>query len=484
VLERTESEPQAIDRWDSLEQPAPRERRAPRARRWARRHWLFLVLLLAGIVLRTLAMVAYVPSLPLRSGDAYQYLVRAVSMSVEQSYHPFLYSVLLKPFTLGSLAWLTAVQHLAGIATAVLIYLALTRFGLSHWLAALGAAPVLLDGYQIALEHQPLTETFFELFGVGGLVLAAWSTRPGLGTASAAGFLLGLSVLIRFAGFALLPAVVVFLLTRRVQWTRLAALVASFLIPLLGYAVWFQTQTGTFGLTNRNGFYLYGRVADFANCRDVDVPSRERVLCPEKLKHEPGRGLFNAGLPGSIRQDPNYNDLAESFARRMIVAKPGSFALAVASDLGKFFAPEPSAESDRWLVARELSARDQRHVPAGIDAQFRMRPGPAVVLRTWQKAVWLRGPLLALMLLLGLTGAIVGWSRTSRPPFGPESLLFTAASFGLLLFPTIFAVYHFRYYVPAIPFAGAAGAIGLATLSAWLRRKRAGRQAGWLAFPG
>jgi hypothetical protein len=443
---------------------------------WVRRHWVFLLLLLAGIVLRTLAMVAYVPSLPLRSGDAYQYLARAVSMSVEQSYHPFLYSVLLKPFTLGSLAWLAAVQHLAGIATGILIYVVLTRFGLSAWLAALGAAPILLDGYQIALEHQPLTESWFELLGVAGLVLAAWSTRPSLATTSAAGFLLGVSVLIRFAGFALLPAVIVFLLTRRVGWTRVAALVASFLIPLLGYAVWFQTQTGTFGLTNRNGFYLYGRVADFASCQDVKVPPRERVFCPENLKHEPGRGLFNAGLPPSIRHDPSYNPLAESFARRMIVARPGSFTLAVVSDLGKFFSPVPT-ESDRWLVPNNLSARDQRRVPDGIDAHFRMRPRPAAALRTWQKVVWLHGPLLAVLLLLGLAGAIVGWSRTRRPPFGPESLLFTAGAFGLLLFPTIFAVYHFRYYVPAIPFAGAAGAMGAATLLAWLRSRRHGRQA-------
>jgi hypothetical protein len=233
VLERTESEPRRVDRAELPEPVRPNERRRASLLDRARLHWLFLLLLAAGIVLRALAMVAFVPSLPLRSGDAYQYLVRAVSMSVEQSYHPFLYSVLLKPFTFGSLAWLVAVQHLAGIATALLIYVALTRFGISAWLAALGAAPVLLDGYQIALEHQPLTESFFELLGVAGLMLAAWSTRPRLATASAAGFLLGVTVLIRFAGFALLPAAVVFLLTRRVGWTRLAALVAGFLIPLV-----------------------------------------------------------------------------------------------------------------------------------------------------------------------------------------------------------------------------------------------------------
>jgi hypothetical protein len=454
------------------------ERRAGRgAPSWATEHWALLLILFLGIAIRALAMVTYLPSLPLRSPDAYQYLARAVTLSVRSSYHPFLYSAILRLFTFaGSLAWLTLAQHLIGIGIGVLIYLALRRFGLHPALAALGAAPILLDGYQIVLEHQPLTESFFELFVVGGVLLAAWSAQPRPGTVAAAGILLGASVLIRFPGLAIVPVVLLYLFVRRVHWSRLAVLVATFMVPLLVYAAWFQTQTGSFALTNRNGFYLYGRVAEFADCKDVDVPVRERIFCPENLQHAPGRGLFNAGLPGSIRHDPRNNDLAESFSRRMILAKPGAFAAAVASDFGKYFDPRTTDERERWLAPHRLTPRDLRRVPPGIDAEFRVHSRLAELFRAWQKTVWLYGPLLAVLLLLGAAGAVLGWSRSSRPPLGPEAALFTLAAFGLLLFPTVFAVYHFRYYVPAIPLAGPAGVVGASIVYSRVRQMRSNRR--------
>jgi hypothetical protein len=439
--------------------------------RWAARNWAFVLLLLVAVALRVLAMVAYVPSLPLRSGDAYQYLARAITMSVKDSYHPFVYSALVKPFTLaGSLAWLTAAQHAAGIAVGVLIYLLLRHLGLHPSLAAVGAAPILLDGYQLALEHQPLTEPFFELFAVGGVVIAAWAARPRVAAAAAAGLLLGASVLIRFPGLAVLVAVLLYFLVRRVEWTRLVALLAAFLVPLVGYGLWFQTQTGSFGITDRNGFYLYGRVAAFADCTDVDVPAPERVFCPENLRHAPGRGLFNAGLPYKIRHDPRNNALASSFSRRMIIAKPGAFAAAVSSDFSRYFSSGDKQDAERWLVPLDLSLRDQRHVPPGIRIHFQLRSQPAALLRRWQEAVWVYGPLLAALVVVGTVGGLAGWARTDRPPLGPEAWLFTAAALGLLLFPTVFAVYHFRYYVPAIPFAGAAGVLGASIIYGRLRR--------------
>jgi hypothetical protein len=438
---------------------------------FAKRHWVFLLLAAVGIALRVVTAMAYSPSLPLRNKDAYQYIARAETFSPVGSFHPFLYSATLKPFLAAdAFQWLTIVQHAAGIAMAVLLYALLCRLGLPPWLGALGAAPVLLDGYQIAIEHRVFSETFFELCGVAGLVLLAWNAAGRWPTLVPAGILVGSSVLYRFAGLAIVATALLYTIIRRVGWVRLLIFVASLAAPLCLYAAWFHAETGTFALTNRNGFYLYGRVAMFADCGGTDVPTEERVFCPENLEHEPGRGLFASGLPDEIRRDPKYNSLAGSFARRMIRAHPAEYASAVSADFAKYFRSRDAQDNEKWLFTKELTERDQRNIPPGVSIQFTMDRSTASFLRSWQNVVSVYGPLLALLLALGLLGGIAGWATRARPPVGPEAALFALSSIGVMLFATVFAVYHFRYTIPAVPFAGAAGAAGAWAL--WQRFRR------------
>jgi hypothetical protein len=343
---------------------------------------------------------------------------------------------------------------------AALLYALFCRLGLPTWLGALGTVPVLVDGYQIAIEHRIFSETFFELCGVAGLTLLAWNAAKRWPTLVVAGFLIGSSVLYRFAGLAIVATAVLYAIVRRTGWVRFAVFVASLAAPLCLYAVWFHGETGTFGLTNRNGFYLYGRVAEFADCAGTDVPEEERVFCPENLEHEPGRGLFASGLPDEIRRDPKYNSLAGSFARRMIRAHPADYASAVAADFTKYFRLRGAQDNEKWLFTRALTQRDQRNVPPGVSIHFTMNDSEASFLRSWQNVVSVYGPLLALLLGLGVVGGIAGWATKTRPPIGPEAALFALSSLGVMLFAPIFAVYHFRYTIPAVPFAGAAGVMG------------------------
>ena len=46
-----------------------------------------------------------------------------------------------------------------------------------HWLAALAAAPVLLDGYELQIEQTIMPDVWFEACIVAGLALLLW--RPG-----------------------------------------------------------------------------------------------------------------------------------------------------------------------------------------------------------------------------------------------------------------------------------------------------------------
>ena len=67
-----------------------------------------------------------------------------------------------------------AVQHLLGLAMAVLIYLLLLRRGVSRWLAALAIAPVLLDAYQLQIEQTIMPDVWFEALIVAGLAILLW----------------------------------------------------------------------------------------------------------------------------------------------------------------------------------------------------------------------------------------------------------------------------------------------------------------------
>ena len=86
-------------------------RTARRAGRAARRHWLLLILLAAGLGLRVVTPLAYRPALFYI--DSYKYLKGS------GGYDPVGYNLLLKPVLwAGNLATVAAVQHLLGLAIA------------------------------------------------------------------------------------------------------------------------------------------------------------------------------------------------------------------------------------------------------------------------------------------------------------------------------------------------------------------------------
>src|SRR5215470_1524694 len=112
----------------------------------AREHWLLTVLLAAGLVLRVLTQVAYRPALFYIDTLRYLYDSHGADSAG--------YSVLLKPLLLaGNLNLVAAVQHVLGLAMAVVLYVVLQRRGVPRWLAALATAPILLDGYQLQIEQ-------------------------------------------------------------------------------------------------------------------------------------------------------------------------------------------------------------------------------------------------------------------------------------------------------------------------------------------
>ena len=124
-------------------------------------------LLLAGLVLRVLAQVAYRPALLYI--DSLKYLYNAWPGTDPLGYKGVLKAILL----VGNLQVVTAVQHLVGLAMGVAIYAVLLRRGVPRWLAALAAAPVLLDAYELQIEQTIMPDVWFEALLLAGLVRAA-----------------------------------------------------------------------------------------------------------------------------------------------------------------------------------------------------------------------------------------------------------------------------------------------------------------------
>ena len=186
-------------------------------RRDGAKHWPALVLLAAGLALRILALLAYRPALFYI--DTPRYLLGEAPGMDPLGYGGVLRAIL----AVGNFDLVAAVQHLVGIAMAVVIYVVLLRRGAGRWLAALAIAPVLLDAYQVQIEQVLMPDVWLEALIVAGLAILLWRPTAGWRRVIAAGFVLGASATVAQIGEALLlPAVDLPARARRAGGWRLA----------------------------------------------------------------------------------------------------------------------------------------------------------------------------------------------------------------------------------------------------------------------
>ena len=289
-----------------------RRRRAPRrpfraALGQARRHWLLTVLLVAGVALRVITQIAYRPALLYI--DSPKYLINGL-----QKYDPQGYRALtLAPVTwLGNLAVVAGLQHLIGLAMAVILYVVLLRWNAPRWAAALAAAPVLLDAYQLQMEQTIMPDVAFEALIVAGLVILAWKPRPSPVAIAVAGFILGASATIRQVGeFLIVPALLFCVLATRGWRARLgsgALVTVSFAVPILVYMTYSAVVLGdhfrAVGSGQRGGVRAGGRgrrlhhpAPDPGRAGDLPVPSIVREYGIDGLINDPTSPVYTAVLP-------------------------------------------------------------------------------------------------------------------------------------------------------------------------------------------
>jgi hypothetical protein len=465
-----------VDPAAASEQPG----RAEQGGFWAlvRRHRTFTAMLTLGVLLRIDTMLGYRPAMWFN--DSFDYLHVAMSPyphAIRPDGYAF-YLLLLRPF--HSFALVVGLQHLMGVIMAIIIYALLrARFALPAWAGCLAAAPVLLDAYQIQLEHLVLSDVPFTFLVI--LVIAAlmWYQNPSWKVGAAVGLLLGLASLTRSVGLPVLLAVVLYMLARRVRWRVIAATVALCGLPIAAYSAWFHSYYGKFSMTESNGVFLYARVYKFADCNKIQPPTEEIPLCVQAAHKLPFSqdGIWNRRSPLHRVPAPRFtemqNRIAGDFAKRAIMAQPGDYLKVVAGDFFRVFQWNRTVFPDRdtyeeyefrthsaalpdWRMSQDKTADQEAAAYERGRASTQIAEPFAGIIRVYQDVFYLRGSILGVILLVGVGGMIPLWRR-----FGGAALLPWTTAIGLLLAPAATAEFDYRYILPATPLACIAAALAI-----------------------
>jgi hypothetical protein len=473
-----------------------------------RRHWLVAALLTVGLLLRVAAQLAYRPALFYIDTTRYLY------PGDGQGNDPVGYRVPLRLIAqVANLDAVAAVQHLLGLAMAMVLYGLLIRRGAARWLAALAVAPVLLDGYQLQAEQTLMPDVLFEALIVAGLAALLWRPVTTLAAVSAGGLVFGLAVTVRQVGEILIVPALIFVLARAGGWRRTAgqavALCVAFAVPILVYCGISLAATGHFWLSHTGVTTTYGRMAAAADCRTLRLPADERALCPtpaqralgiDGLEHSPHSPLRPYYLSTTLPAG-GASRLVSAFNHQVLRQQPLRVLRAYGRDLTKLFAVTRTTSPgdtpiSRWQFQDHYPTYAPHAGPRVLAGAARRFGGgrPAVwrpvasFLRSYQlDGGYTPGPLLALAALLGLAGALslIPAQRRRRAPeeeaaarrqLGWACLLLLLTGAGLLLVSDLFE-FSWRYQLPALITLPPAGAAGVACLLRSARRPPAAQAA-------
>lgn len=453
-----------------------------------RRHGWFVGVLTVGAALRALAMLGYRPALWFP--DSYSYVV-TVMRPRPDLVRPAGYSFfmkLLEPF--HSFAVVAGAQHLLGLATGVLVYWLAVRHA-PRWLATLAAAPVLLDAYQIELEHLLVSDTLFIALVTAAIVLALRERPP----AVVIGLLLAAAALTRTIGLPLVALVFLWFLLRRDPRKAVALLMAA-AVPIVAYGGWFYATYHRVGLVGANGVFLYSRTMAFADCHRMKPPPDLAVLCdPRPADRRPPSQEYVWSRDSPLKRLPGEtfgketDDKALRFALLAIRTQPLDYLASVLRELGRTFTWDrpvfPNAEVYGYYQFPAQSPPPPGRYAAKVGAEFakeyeRGEIGTRVVepwagwMRTYQGFARLPGTLLLLILLVPPAAALRRtWRNRRDPERSPERnpehdperppakrptvpaawTLPWVAAWALLLAPAAVAEFDYRYVLPAVPLA-------------------------------
>src|SRR5215469_11446587 len=458
-------------------------------RSFMRQHSVFLIVLGLAALLRLVTMLAYFPAF--WYSDSFGYLPAAL--------HPYPFEArpvgcfLLLLWSLRIFHGVPAVavvQHVFGLLAGILIYVLLRiRFQFASWTATLAAAPVLLSAYEIQLEHFMLSDALFLILSVAALVIALWRQAPSILACIAVGLLLGAAAITRTEGLPMIAAFAFAVLVSNAslaeRLARVVVLAASFALPVLLYAAWFQDVHGNFMLESTyGGAFLAARVEPFADCSVIRPPANERWLClstPVPRRLPPDQYLWGTAAVTPLATPPTgpafsarTSAVAEKFAIHAIKHEPLAYGASVWGMFLQTFkwnsGPYTNGQQTWMFPAHQPEtvaqlARANRvgttyrtfyQYNGGRNPDTEFRQPWARILRVYQDVAVVVPPALAAIVVVGLVGICVTFRRRGGP-----ALLPWITGMLMLVFPAAVSSYEARYVVPTVPFFCVAAALAI-----------------------
>ena len=377
----------------------------------------------------------------------------------------------------------TTTQHLLGLAVGILVYMLLVQLGANRWVATVVAALVLLDGYVIAMEQYLMAETLFTLCLVLSAYLAA-APPVSRRRLAGSGLMLGLACIVRGAGLFAVPIWLVYILWRRVGGRALVAFLLALAAPILVYnGLQGLTSNGS-AFANSDGWFLYGRVAGFANCSDPDIPVAARPLCPRGRQRgqspdwyvwrlqSPANRMFPAGATSF---GGRANSLLRSFAVAVIRDQPATYVNTIVNDTRLYFNTGSSVNNGGGYWTLMLPTAQESEV-SGVFAQ-KMREEyttgtwphvqfPASLMRGYERAVHSQGWLLEVLAVAWIVAMLSTLIPRGRRILRRRREVFLLGGSALaLMVGTVATVnYNPRFVLPAIPFLLGSGGLLLTDL--------------------
>ena len=474
------------------------------------------------MALRLVAVISWWPVSTTLSDSYELYATRPF----DNPLHPAGYPLIMAGIGLVTrqVAAIVLLQHLSGIASALLLWAATRRITGSAWAGLLPAAVVLLDPDFVFLEHTIMSESWFVLAVSGGLYAttrALDEPQPYWRWPLIAGVALAAAVTIRTAALPLILVAALALFIYRSPGAVRGAYLRSGLTVLgvsvallLGYATANAAFGERFGLGASDGWYLYARAAQFADCDRFTPPAGTEGLCEDRPSSErPGTRFYSFDRTSPAHrifgEFGNQDDRLGEWARRAIVAQPGDYLANVWENLRSYWVPglrdrDSTLTTDPYRSDQGLDPQLAFNNGLGDSGLYRLRPSSAgfsaadviaflqaggehnletfyddftvhrlrgglEFLRGWQRVIRFGATALSIATLLVLAGLAVG-TRRSRTGV----LLFGVGGLSLILVPAFTANTWDRYLVPmAGPMLAAVGITLAAVIVQWMAGRTA-----------